>query len=322
MLMSERDEQPGEHGSGWADTVPSELLERKQWIVTDNKRPVRPPTGWNDPDKQIGYRRALDIAEGTDRELAFVPHRDDPYVVIDLDDVGSPNDLSDTVRKWVHELDTYTEVSTSGDGLHLLCEAGKLPDRQMKGELESPGSVEVFDTNQYVVITGNRVGATCDIHPGGDKLHEFQRQYLPERTDDRNEGATASKSPGELELQRLSTETLSLDANDIYRTLQEYANGGHRSAQNILRLWESRPGRTYEHSSASEADLALCSHLAFWCQEDAQLMDNCFRMSSRLRDKWDEIHYSNGRTYGEETIRVAVHSNPDTYHGKGYVVWE
>lgn len=320
--MSDGDEQPGEHGGGWVDAVPSELLERNQWVVTDKKKPVRPPTGWNAPDEQLGYRRALDIAEGTDWELAFVPHRDDPYVVIDLDDVGAPDELSGTVRNWVDELDTYTEVSSSGHGLHLLCEGAKLPDRQVQGELDGPGSVEVFDANQYVVITGNRISDTSDIHPGGDELLEFQRQYLPDRTDDKNRESTASKSPDELELGRVSTGTLSLDAIDIHRTLREYANGGHGHAQNVLRLWESRPGQTFEHASPSEADLALCSHLAFWCQEDAQLMDDCFRMSSRLRDKWDEIHYSNGRAYGEETIRVAIHSNPDTYHGEGYVVWE
>lgn len=320
--MSDGDEQPGEHGGGWVDAVPAELLERKQWVVTDKKKPVRPPTGWNDPDKQLGYRRALDIAEGTDWQLAFVPHRDDPYVVIDLDDVGAPDELPDTVRHLVDELDTYTEVSSSSNGLHLLCEGAKLPDRQVKGELDGQGSVEVFDANQYVVITGDRIGDSSDIQPGGDKLHEFQRQYLPERTEDENGASTATKDPHDLVLERVSTETLSLAAIDIHRTLREYANGGHGHAQNVLRLWESRPGQTFTHSSASEADLALCSHLAFWCREDARLMDDCFRKSSRIRDKWDEIHYSNGRTYGEETIRVAIHSNPDTYHGKGYVVWE
>ena len=48
-------------------------------------------------------------------------------------------------------------------------------------------------------------------------------------------------------------------------------------------LWN---GSLEGYSSPSEADLALCSHLAFWTGRDAAKMDTMFRQSGLMRDKW------------------------------------
>ena len=49
--------------------------------------------------------------------------------------------------------------------------------------------------------------------------------------------------------------------------------------------WRSRYG------SQSEADLALCSHLAFWCDGDAARVDTLFRQSGLMREKWNRADY-------------------------------
>lgn len=54
----------------------------------------------------------------------------------------------------------------------------------------------------------------------------------------------------------------------------------------------------------SRADLALCSYLAFWTNNDIVRMDNLFRQSGLMRPKWDEQHGS--RTYGAMTISKAL----------------
>jgi len=56
--------------------------------------------------------------------------------------------------------------------------------------------------------------------------------------------------------------------------------------------------------------------LYFWCQGDPRLMDECFRASSRMRQKWDEVHTSDGATYGELTIKEVCRSNTETFGGK------
>ncbi|QLD89195.1 hypothetical protein HWV07_09180 [Natronomonas salina] len=320
--MSGTSGQPGEHGWGWADPIPDELLEREQWIVTDEKKPVRPLSGWNTPEKQFGSRRAFNVTAGTHWDPAFVLRPDDPYVVIDLDDVGSPGEYSETVQGLIDGLDTYTEVSRSGTGLHVVCKGARLPDRLTKGQLDGPGTVEVYDANQYVVFTGGRLGPATDIAPGGKTLEDFQREVLPTRDEDGHHGWKKTKPSDEVDMERLSTSTLSLTPTVIRRTIKEYAAGGMEGAKDALRLWESPAGSTDRYSSASEADLALCSHLAFWCQEDASLMDRCFRASSRHRSKWRQVSYRDGRSYGEGTIQVAIASNPNTYTVGKYVVWK
>ena len=65
-------------------------------------------------------------------------------------------------------------------------------------------------------------------------------------------------------------------------------------------------GNWSEYPSQSEADLALCSHLAFWLKGDAAAINAAFRESWLYRDKWNEKHHGDGRTYGEATIEKAI----------------
>jgi len=49
--------------------------------------------------------------------------------------------------------------------------------------------------------------------------------------------------------------------------------------------WRDRYG------SQSEADLALCSLLGFWCDGDETRVDALFRQSGLYRSKWDRDDY-------------------------------
>ena len=59
--------------------------------------------------------------------------------------------------------------------------------------------------------------------------------------------------------------------------------------------------------------MALTTHLAFWTAKDRHRMDTFFRSSGLYRDKWDEVHEGNGRTYGEMTIDKACQGVGATY---------
>lgn len=64
---------------------------------------------------------------------------------------------------------------------------------------------------------------------------------------------------------------------------------------------------------ASRADQALVNHLAFWAGPDPARVDALFRRSGRYRDKWDERHYGDRRTYGAGTIDKALKGRTDFY---------
>jgi hypothetical protein len=75
-------------------------------------------------------------------------------------------------------------------------------------------------------------------------------------------------------------------------------------------------GDTAGYPSPSEAELALCSLLAFWTQDYDQI-DRLFRASKLFREKWDEKHYGNGQTYGQATIERALAGTSEHYNGNG-----
>jgi hypothetical protein len=65
------------------------------------------------------------------------------------------------------------------------------------------------------------------------------------------------------------------------------------------------PGKDFDHSSA---DLALASHLAFWCGGNHERVAQLMRRSALVRSKWDRDDYFNG------TIRQACAGTRNWYN--------
>ena len=299
----------GKHG-GW-ENIPQPLQNRQQWIVMEDKKPVKPASGWQKPSNQLSFEGACRSASTSGGVPAYVLQAGDPFVVVDLDDTGPPYDSGPEVARIVNELDTYTEMSQSGTGLHLICEGTRLPNRSEKGQLEDHGQIEIYDSGQAIVLTGNQVWPFEGVNTGGKLLNEIQREYLPEQ----NGPVEPNEETPSVPLDEISNGSTRISAKTIKRTLEEYAKDGSEAAQETLNRWNSRAGSALEFPSASEADLGFVAHLAFWCREDARLMDECFRESNRLRAKWDEKHYTDERTYGKGTIETAIRSNSDVFSG-------
>ena len=59
--------------------------------------------------------------------------------------------------------------------------------------------------------------------------------------------------------------------------------------------------------------MALCCLLAFWTGGDQTQIDHLFRQSGLHREKWDEVHYADGSTYGEKTIERAIATTSEFY---------
>lgn len=85
------------------------------------------------------------------------------------------------------------------------------------------------------------------------------------------------------------------------------ARNGAKFARLFSGEWEG------DYASQSEADLGLCSLLAFWTGADAGRTDRLFRRSGLFRGKWDEKHFGSGATYGGETVAKAVSGARESY---------
>jgi hypothetical protein len=86
---------------------------------------------------------------------------------------------------------------------------------------------------------------------------------------------------------------------------QELIDKAHqaRNGDKFARLWG---GDTTGYGTPSEADLALCSLLAFWTGPDPARIDRLFRKSGLMRTKWNQRHRGDGATYGAMTIDKAL----------------
>jgi putative DNA primase/helicase len=83
----------------------------------------------------------------------FVFTADDPYCGIDLDSCRDAvtGEIEPWALKIIKRFDSYTEVSPSGTGLHILIK-GQLP----KGG-NRKGKIEIYNQGRFFTVTGNRL---------------------------------------------------------------------------------------------------------------------------------------------------------------------
>lgn len=286
------------------DGVPAALRRLDQWVVWRSEPTERGPTkapyraerpsaraSTREPGHWSGFQTALDAARGTPRVagVGFVLTADDPFVGIDLDDVIDPatGAVDPLAARAIRRLDTYTEISPSGTGVHLILE-GSLAG--LVGRKH--GRVEVYEEGRYLTVTGAVLGTHGEVEARQAELEAFHAFAFPQRggptgAAERRNGAL----PAGFE-----------DARELsdYELLDRMFASRH--GDEIRELYEGETGRYPSHS---EADLALASHLAWWTNYDRERADRLFRGSELYRPKWDERHYGDGRTYGEGTLDVA-----------------
>ena len=247
----------------------------------------------NDPTTWATFEEAIAaLAEGYDGiGFQLTP----PVVGVDLDGCRDPETgfIDDGARAIVEQLHSYTEVSPSGRGVHILV-TGTLPPgrRRTKG-------VELYDRDRYVTVTGQHlVGTPLMLEERSTELAALHLQLF---------GAQPSRVTPPLVESVGSTEahaSATLSDEGLIEKMST-ANNGTR----FQRLWR---GDWYgEYPSQSESELALCSTLAFWTGRDAGRIDALFRQSGLFREKWDEPR--SGGTYGQITIARAIRSAYDIW---------
>jgi primase-polymerase (primpol)-like protein len=279
------------------DQIPKALKQERQWVCwrteprdgKQTKAPIDPWTGRyasvSDPATWSDFATAYERYEHSVVDgLGFVFTADDPYAGVDIDDGRNPD--TGTVEEWAVDvllrLQSYTEVSPSGTGYHVIVE-GTVPNSGNRN-----GNLEMYDCDRYFTITGDRVpGAPPTIEQRTDVLHNLHREYIAPNTAEHTSADTES------------TEVPVSDAELIEKAMNA-ANG-----DKFRVLWQ---GDTSGYPSHSEADQALCNLLAFWTGGDAHRIERLFEKSGLVRDKW-----RNRADYRERTIRTAIRDCPSYY---------
>jgi primase-polymerase (primpol)-like protein len=295
--------------------LPDALTSRDQWLCwraekrdgKQTKIPADPTSGefasTTDSDTWGDFETARGRATSSTTDavgVGFVFTDDDPIVGVDLDDCRIPE--TGKTREWatdiVDRLDSFTEVSPSGTGCHVLVE-GTLPEgRNRKGD------VECYETARFFTVTGDHVERTpTTIERRAEALEAIHREYVSPADDD------SSPSKDDTSTREDVSEPAPTSTSLSDQALLERAKGA-ANGEKFTRLWR---GNTTGYESHSEADMALCSLLAFWTGGDSGQLDGLFRESGLMREKWDEQHFADGSTYGEKTIERAIAGTDDFY---------
>ena len=295
-------------GDAPGDPVPSDLADRDRWVCwTEQERggkytkiPVDPHTddfaSATDPETWGTLDDARDCHAGGGVDTAgigFVFAPEDTICGIDLDDARDPEtgEPEPWARDIIQTLDSFTEVSPSGTGYHIYLH-GIVPDGGNR-----KGDVEIYDRDRFFTFTGDHVDPTPHtVNQRNDSLADVHAEYV---ADDDADDADAGVTP--------PSGDVDLSDRELLEKARDADNGDTFDA-----LWR---GNTSGYPSHSEADMALCNHLAFWTGGDRQRMDRLFRESGLMRDKWDEDRGAD--TYGERTIEAALDATTDYYDPDG-----
>lgn len=288
------------------ESVPQELKQTSNWVCWKSeqlstgkisKKPINPMTG--------GYAQSNNSKTWSDFPTALRESKkysglgfmfsESPYFGIDLDHMEDAitdfnnGSTENVIAEFIHTLGSYAEYSVSGKGIHIICK-GSLPDGGRR-----KGSYEFYQEGRFFTVTGNAVtgnGASkyTEVIDCTESVKPLHGKYIG--------GGVAQTISLPLPL------PLNLTEAEIIKLAEGSKQG------NAFRGLYSGDWKTL-YSSQSEADLALCSMLAFWCARDEQIMDKLFRASGLIREKWDRKQA--GSTYGDLTLKKAIRNCANVY---------
>ena len=162
--------------------IPESLRELPQWVGwtfgerngKPTKIPINARTGTyastTDPSTWSTFEAALARYQNDDQVagIGFVFTKDAGIVGIDLDHCRNPDggELEPWARIIVQGVDTFTEVSQSGTGLHLYAYA-KMPadgnKRTTKSENGEVGGIEAYAVGRFFTVTGEHLLGTPTV---------------------------------------------------------------------------------------------------------------------------------------------------------------
>lgn len=255
------------------------------------KTPINPKTGGNaqsnNPDTWTDFDTAVKASE-QHSGIGFM-FGNSPFFGVDID--GIEPDIREfldggngIVSEFIHALRSYAELSPSGKGIHIICR-GELP----KGARHR-GNVEMYDSGRFFTVTGNNIGEYTAVEDCTEAIRPLHEKYL---------GGTRSEPAQRI----VQNAPLPCSVSEVLEAASRARNGS--------RFQALYAGNCSEYTSQSEADMAFCNMLAFWTGRNAALMDEIFRNSGLMRDKWDRRQ--SGSTYGALTIQKAIEQCTNVY---------
>ena len=261
--------------------IPLSMRDTLQWVVWKYRNREGKPT-------KVPYNPRTDRAAqsndpttwGTLKEAIKANQRvvysgigfmfDSGFAGLDLDQCRNPNtgEIEDWAMEIVAELESYTEVSPSGTGLHVFIK-GKLPGTGLNKRNWKGHKIEIYDTGRFFTFTGNHLeGTPLEVNECQDEIESLYNRVVQ---------STVGKARA-----HLKRNAATLRDNEVIELALNARNGAK-----FAQLWD---GDTSNHPSPSEADFAFVKILCFWTQDDEQIA-RLWKESNLNREKLDREDY-------------------------------
>ncbi len=289
------------------DALPREIRDSTRAVLwayenrngdkpTKTPRRIDRPTAYatvNDPDTWGSFTDGVAIHEQGHGDGVGIM-LGDGLVGIDLDACRDPESgaIESWAQKIVDTLDSYTEVSPSGTGVHVYAKGS------LAGERRRRGAFECYGSGRYFTVSGVHLdGAPTTVEERTAELAAVYHTIFGEA--DHADGAD----------HRVDHQHHHVDLEDV--DLLERARNG-KNGERFGALYDDGNWQAH-YESQSEADLSLCNTLAFYTGCDADRMGRLFHQSALVRAKTDSRRRDG--TYLTDTIQKAITDCLETFNG-------
>jgi putative DNA primase/helicase len=254
------------------DTIPTELTSRPRWVLW-RRDPVGGKVPYQCNGRKASHSSPSSWCTWTEAQAAFdrggfagvgFVLNGDGIVGVDFDHCIERGIIAEKIAAHVAAFASYTEVSPSGSGLHVLL-FGKLPPRERRID-----GIEVYETTRFLCVTGQHLAGTpLTVNERQAALDAFHTSVFAARTAKHNRVRPPS-----------ITSIVSASDAELLDKARRARNGERFSKLYDLGAWQG------DFFSQSEADLWLLARLMFWTKGDEARAERLFRGSALMREKW------------------------------------
>ncbi len=287
------------------------LKQLDRWCGCNGKLPINPKTGnyckSNDINTFSSYGEATEKYDDVGF-LICTSNDTEKFVGLDLDHVIKDGETEQWALDVLDMIDSYTEISTSGTGYHIICR-GEIKDDIVNSKLIKD------EDNQKLEICGYGTGAryyklTFNTWQNRDTVKDISQETLHKLYRKFNLLKTKTTR------QRIDDYISKLSDAEVIQLLTQ------KPYSKACKLWRGESVKG--DNSVDEA--ALVMYLLYYCGGDTVQVERLMYQSGWAADedrlaKWDKKHSSDGRTYLQLTIDNAynewdgsMHSMQRTYN--------
>lgn len=232
-----------------ADKAPQALLDNKLTYISVHER-----------ERLHTFEDACSAAQQHGGDIGYILQSDDPFACIDMDvkDAENEPDASkhtseeqfERYRSIMHVMDSYTETSRSGKGIHIWVQGSIGSGVRRDG-------VEVYSQERFMICTGNAI----NLNPIQDR-----NEYLAQMVSQMQSVADHHNLIDLEELEEVDTDA---------RIFEKAMSASNAEKFNNLCNGEYEQ---YKYPSQSEADNALISMFTYYSPSNEQVK-RLFRMT-------------------------------------------